>query len=104
LSELRTQAAALNSDAFFATVLRLLQEQIGERVDLPANAITEAVIEERLRPAGAPAELCAATHELFQMCNLARYAPVKSSEELSAVVPKAEKTLAALQRWEPVKP
>lgn len=104
LSELRSQAAAQNSDAFFATVLRLLQEQIGERVDLPANAITEAVIEERVRPSGAPVELCAAIQELFQMCNLARYAPVKSSEELSAVVPKVEKTLAALQRWEPAKP
>jgi len=103
LGELRAQAADQNSEAFFATVLRLLQEQIGERVDLPANAITEAVVEERLRPGGAPDELRTAIQELFQICNLARYAPVKSSEELSAVVPKVEKTLAALQRWEPAK-
>ena len=103
LEELRAQAAARDSDAFFATVSRLLQEQIGERVDLPANAITEAVVEERLRPAGAPVELRQSIQELFQMCNLARYAPVTSSEELSAVVPKMETTLAALQRWEPAK-
>ena len=31
-----------------------LQEQLGERLDLPASAITEAVIEEHLRPRGAP--------------------------------------------------
>jgi hypothetical protein len=101
LAELRTQAAANNSEAFFALVLRMLQEQIGERVDSPPNAITEAVIDERLHPLGASSELCAAVQELFQMCNLARYAPVKSSEGLSAVVPKVEQTLRELQRWEP---
>jgi hypothetical protein len=101
LSELRAHVAANNSEAFFATMLRLLQEQIGERVDLPANAITEAVVDERLRPMRAPDDLCAAIQELFQMCNLARYAPVKSSEELSAIVPKVEQALRELQRWEP---
>ena len=101
LSELRAQAGANNSEAFFATMLRLLQEQIGERVDLPANAITEAVIDERLRPMRAPDTICTALHELFQMCNLARYAPVKSSGELSAIVPRVEQALRELQRWEP---
>ena len=101
LAELREHATAKNSDAFFATVARLSQEQIGERVDAPANAITEAVVEERLRPAGASGELCAAVHKLFQACNLARYAPVKSGEELSALVPELEQTLRELQRWEP---
>jgi len=101
LSELRTHAAANNSEGFFATMLRLLQEQTGERVDVPANAITEAVVDERLRPMRAPDALCTAIQELFQMCNLARYAPVKSSEELSAIVPRAEQALRELQRWEP---
>ena len=100
LGTLRTQAAGKDSDGFFATLAALLQEQIGERADLPASSITEAVVEEGLRPAGAPDELCAAVHELFQMCNLARYAPVKSSEALSAVVPKLEQALRGLQQWE----
>ena len=100
LNELRAQANANQSETFFAIVLRLLQEQIGERIDSPPNAITEAVVEERLRPDGAPAEVCAQVQELFQICNLARYAPVKSSEELSAVVPKVEQALRGLQEWE----
>jgi hypothetical protein len=100
LVEMREHAAAKNSDAFFGTVTRCLQEQIGERIDLPANAITEAVVAERLRPAGAPEELCATIQALFQRCNLARYAPVKSSEELSAVAPQLEKALRGLQEWE----
>jgi hypothetical protein len=101
VNELRAQAKANGSETFFAIVLRLLQEQIGERLDLPPNAITEAVVEERLRPGGVPAELCELVQELFQICNRARYAPVKSSEELSAVVPKAEQALRGLQQWEP---
>ena len=99
LVELREHAAAKNSDAFFGTVTRCLQEQIGECLDVPANSITEAVVAEQLRPAGAPTELCATLQALFQQCNLARYAPVKSSEELSAVAPELEKALRGLQEW-----
>jgi hypothetical protein len=50
LDDLRKFAAENKSDEFFATLFRLLQEQLGERLDLPASAITEAVVEERLRP------------------------------------------------------
>jgi hypothetical protein len=103
LVELQAQAAERNSDAFFATVLRLLQEQVGERIDLPATAITEAVVDEKLRRAGASDELCATLKELFHLCNLARYAPVKSSQELSAVIPKLEAALAELRAWQPAK-
>ena len=54
-----------------------LQEQLGERLDLPASAITEAVIDEHLRPRGVPETTLRRLHELFQTCNLVRYAPMK---------------------------
>jgi hypothetical protein len=98
LQQLRQLARDNNSDEFFATLSRLLQEQLGERLDLPASAITEAVVEERLRPRGVPETTLAPLQELFQICNLARYAPIKSSQELAAIVPKLESTLADLQR------
>jgi len=97
LVELRQQATDKKSDEFFATLFRLLQEQLGERLDLPATAITEAVIEEHLRPRGVPEANLAALHELFQTCNLARYAPIKSSQELAAIIPKVEAVLRDLQ-------
>jgi len=34
---------------------------------------------------------------LFQMCNLVRYAPIKSSQELAAIVPRFEKVIRELQ-------
>ena len=97
LQQLQHLAAEKNSDEFFATQLRLLQEQLGERLDLPASAITEAVIDERLRPRGVDGAVLTSLHELFQTCNLARYAPIKSSQELAAIIPKLESVLGQLR-------
>jgi hypothetical protein len=97
LNDLRKFAVENNSDAFFATLFRLLQEQIGERLDVPASAITEAVVDERLRSLSVPEKTLADLHELFQMCNLARYAPIKSSRELAAIIPKVETALREIQ-------
>ncbi len=97
LEELRQQATTQNSDAFFATLVRVLQEQIGERVDCPASAITEAVIDEKLRQRGLADDTLNELHELFQQHNLARYAPMKSSRELTALIPRLEDVLAKLR-------
>jgi len=55
------------------------------------------VIDERLRPRGVDSALLASLHELFQTCNLARYAPIKSSQELAAIIPKLESVLNQLR-------
>ncbi len=99
LKVLRAQAAAGQSEEFFATLFRLLQEQLGERLDLPASAITEAVIDDHLRERGLPEETLTTLHELFQSCNLVRYAPTQSSQELEAHIPQLETTLRSLQAW-----
>jgi hypothetical protein len=67
-------------------------------LDLPASAITEAVLDERLRPRSVPEAILLPLHELFQTCNLARYAPVKTSQELAAIIPKVESVLNELHR------
>jgi hypothetical protein len=95
--DLQTFAAGNKSDEFFATLSRLLQEQLGERLDLPASAITEAVIEERLLPRGVPEQTLAPLRDLFHTCNVARFAPIKSSGELAAFIPKVETVLRELR-------
>jgi hypothetical protein len=95
--DLRTFAAGKNSEKFFATLFRLVQEQLGERLDVPTAAITESVIEEKLRPRGVPPPALERLHELFQACNLARFAPIKSSHELEAFIPKLEASLTELR-------
>jgi hypothetical protein len=98
LPKLRQTAEANRFDEFFVILFRLLQEQLGERLDLPAPSITEAVIEEHLRPHGVPEEILTQLHELFQACNQARYAPQHSLQMLVALVPKVEAVLRELQQ------
>jgi hypothetical protein len=98
LPRLRQTAEANRFDEFFVLLFRLLQEQVGERLDLPAPSITEAVIEEHLRPHGVREETLTQLHELFQACNQARYAPQHSLQMLVALVPRVETVLRELQQ------
>ena len=95
--QLREQCAAGRADEFYATTFRLLQEQLGERLDLPAYAITEAVVDEKLPGRGASPELISRLHRLFQACNHARYAPAASAGDMPALIPEIESALRELQ-------
>jgi len=97
LIQLQQLATEKKSDEFFAVMFRLMQEQIGERLDLPASSITEAVVDERLASRALADSTRTTLHELFQTCNAARYAPVQSSHELVALIPKVEGVLKELQ-------
>ena len=97
LNDLRRLAAENNSAKFFAALFRLLQEQLGERLDCPSSSITEAVIDERLVLLGASETLLTGLRELFQLCNQARYAPMRTSGELAAVIPQFENAIRELQ-------
>jgi hypothetical protein len=97
LADLRKFAGANDSEQFFATLFRLLQEQLGERLDCPASAITEAAVDERLIALNAPAQTLAGLRELFQLCNQARYAPVRDPQELAAVAAKFETVTREIQ-------
>jgi hypothetical protein len=98
LKELRKSAEANQPTEFFATLFRLLQEQLGERLDLPASAITEAVLDERLRPLNVPDGQLEALRELFHACNQARYARQGTNAELVSLIPKVEAALNHLKQ------
>ncbi|MGD1084858.1 MAG: BatD family protein, partial [Verrucomicrobiota bacterium] len=103
LAELSARAAANDAENFYATVFRLLQEQLGERLDLPASAITEAVLEEaRGRDLGAETE--ALLRELFHACDQFRYTPDHTASELASLIPKVKTALAALRAMTPPAP
>ena len=97
MNELHSLASNNDADPFYALVFRLLQEQLGERLDLPSSAITEAVIDERLPARGAAPETIARLHHLFQVCNQARYAPTSTGQELLQVRAELETALMDLQ-------
>jgi hypothetical protein len=97
ISDLKNFAVENKPEEFFATLFRLLQEQLGERLDCPASAITENVIDEHPVLRGAPKTTPDDLRELFQLCNQARYAPVRGSSELNSVAAQFEKTASELQ-------
>jgi hypothetical protein len=97
LDDLNQFASENKSAEFFAMLFRLLQEQLGERLDCPAISITEADVDHRLVALGASPETLNALRELFQACNQARYAPIQTSQELSALAAKFRKTVGELQ-------
>lgn len=98
LVELSKRATDGDADAFFALVFRLLQEQLGERLDLPSAAITEAVLDEQLSQRDVPPELLAELHQLFQASNQQRYAPGTVGHDLPAVAGRVQAALRQLQR------
>jgi hypothetical protein len=97
IGDLKKFAAENDAGQFFATLFRLLQEQLGERLDCPASAITEAVVDERLARLGASPAALESLRELFQLCNQARYAPVRGTSELNAVTAQFERVASELQ-------
>jgi hypothetical protein len=97
IADLQKLAAQNNSEEFFALLFRLLQEQLGERLDCPATAITENVVEENSILRGANETTRSNLRELFQLCNQARYAPVRGTSELNSVAAQFEKAVGELQ-------
>ena len=97
IADLKKFAAENNSEQFFATLFRLLQEQLGEKLDCPANAITENIVEENSLLRGTGESVRRDLRELFQLCNQARYAPVRGTGELISVAAQFEKVVGELQ-------
>ena len=97
LGDLNKFAAEKKSNEFFAMLFRLLQEQLGERLDCPATSITEADVDKRLIYIGATPITLESLRELFQLCNQARYAPIQTRQELTAVASKFKKVVGELQ-------
>jgi len=97
IADLQKLAAENKSEEFFALLFRLLQEQLGERLDCPATAITENVVEENSILRRANETTRSDLRELFQLCNQARYAPVRGTAELNSVAAQFEKAVRELQ-------
>ena len=98
LTKLHSLAQSQETEEFFAVLFRMLQEQIGERLDLPANAITEAVVDEQLQGRLSSPEKLLELERLFHTCNQSRYAPVDSPKELAQLAVDAQEILSELQQ------
>jgi len=97
LRRLRAFSEAGEAEEFFATVFRLLQEEIGLVLDRPASGITESIVDEELAARDVDADTLDALHGLFQACDAARYAPTKDQQQLAALLGRLENALRKLE-------
>ena len=100
LPKLRELARSKDVKAFYDLLTKLLQERLGERLNLPAASITESIVEEQLAPMGMTEALRNDVHALFHASNQARYASFSEAAGLEEVAEQAAKVLAALATWE----
>ena len=96
LPELDSLAKSNDSDAFFELMFRLIQERLGQCLDQPASSITESVLDQPDRIQGLTQDDEQQLHTLFQACNQARYAPVRSSEALAEFAGQCRSLLTRL--------
>lgn len=100
LDTLRARARANQVQEFYSELFRLLQEVLGERLNLPAASITGEIVDQRLRSTSAPTGLIDATEALFAQCDQARYAPEAVAGSLESACAQAEQRLRELQQLE----
>ena len=98
LKKLDHAAQQNDAETFFALAFQLLQEQLGERLDRPASAITESVLDEPALVGRLPAETLAAMHDLFHTFNQARYAPQSTNAELISLAHTVREALNILKQ------
>jgi hypothetical protein len=89
IQDLRRHAGSGNSAAFFVLLFRLLQDQLGEKLQRPAPAITEAALDEAVDLLGLDPVSLQSLRDLFQLCNQSRFAPHSSPAELNQLLPRA---------------
>jgi tetratricopeptide (TPR) repeat protein len=94
LADLSRLAAANEVEKFYSTILRLLQEQLGDRLDLPAPAISEAVLQDCK---GLDAAAAASVRDLFHASEQYRYTPEHTARELASLIPKVKTALNVLR-------
>jgi hypothetical protein len=98
LHELKQQAARNDRQAFFATVFRLLQERLGEKLDRPASAITEDVLDDQLGSLRLGPATLKELRETFQTCNQTRFSPDTIDGDLASFVPRVTRLLEELDK------
>jgi hypothetical protein len=99
MKKLRRLAEAGQGEDFFVLMFRLMQEQIGASLNLPASAITEADVEDRLRQAGLPETALGNLLSLFQVCDRVRYSRQHSVTDLVGLCQQLETCLAELRSF-----
>jgi hypothetical protein len=100
LVELEGRVSEGDVAGFHSELFRLMQEVLGERLDVPAASITGDVVEGCLRRPGMDLALADRVDRLFRECDQARYAPGGAGGKLARELGEVRGVLEDLQSME----
>jgi hypothetical protein len=86
----------------YSSVHRILMEYLGEKLGLSASGLKEEEVLHRLEKRQISEDVLAAVNDVFQSCNLARFAPEgQDDEEFSRILKQCSRALDQIEKiWE----
>ncbi|MBI4598422.1 MAG: protein BatD [Candidatus Omnitrophica bacterium] len=86
----------------YEAVFRAIQRYVGDRFNIPSEAVTHAELDRYLNARGAPAEVVMILLTVIDRCDAARFAPMSvATQQAAETVQQAEQALKQLERWRP---
>ena len=89
--------AAHDSDRFYAELLGAIWGYLGDKLSLPASQLTRDNIAGQLDAFGAPKELTDTFIGLIDDCEMARYSPARSDEQIEQLYNEASRAMNEME-------
>jgi hypothetical protein len=93
----RAEMQQHHNDAFYTALSSALWGYIGDKLGIPASALTRENVSEKLAEAGASEELIEQTIHVIDECEMARFTPEHSDTEVSTLYQNATDVINGLE-------
>lgn len=97
LKSVQKAMAAHDSDRFYAELLGAIWGYLGDKLSLPASQLTRDNIAGQLDAFGAPKELTDTFIGLIDDCEMARYSPARSDEQIEQLYNEASRAMNEME-------
>ncbi|MDE6457206.1 MAG: protein BatD, partial [Muribaculum sp.] len=94
---------AHDNDKFYDEMLRALWGYLSDKLAIPASQLTRDNIAQQLESYGASQELTASLIGIIDECEMARYSPAKSDEQIEQLFQHASKAMNDMESLKRVK-
>jgi len=85
---------------FYAEIYKAVIEYIADKLNIPHASITKDALEEKLKETGAAAETVENVKNLFETCDMARFASVNfTRDDMNKTLKEAEQIITSLERF-----
>ncbi len=97
LKSARAAMAAHDSDRFYAELLGAIWGYLGDKLGLPASQLTRDNIAGQLAAYGAPQEITDTFISIIDDCEMARYSPARSNEQIEQLFDQASNVMNEME-------